>query len=87
MSTRELRVSLDAELADRIEKQVQSGSYRSISELVTEAIRMKVDDDDTLERWLHLEIPAGHAEYLADPSAAIPAESVMDWIKHQRSKG
>ena len=36
------------------------------------------------ERWLRDEVVPGHAEYLADPSQAIPAEDVLSRIKARR---
>ena len=36
------------------------------------------------ERWLCDEVVPGHAEYLADPSKAVPAEDVLSRIKARR---
>ncbi|MCX8255394.1 protein of unknown function [Beijerinckiaceae bacterium RH AL1] len=32
------------------------------------------------ERWLRDEVISGHAEYLADPSKAVPAEDILAHI-------
>jgi hypothetical protein len=41
--------------------------------------------DATLEQWLRDEVIAGHQEYLADPSQAVPVEDVLARIKARRA--
>jgi antitoxin ParD1/3/4 len=38
-----------------------------------------------VEKWLRDEVMAGHEEYLADPSQAVPADAVLQRIKARRT--
>lgn len=40
---------------------------------------------EIVERWLREEVVAGHAEYLADPSKAVPAKDILDRLKRRRA--
>jgi putative addiction module CopG family antidote len=78
---RQFTITLPDELADIVERKVQSGAYASPSEVIGESVRSLVDRDAALETWLREEVLAGHQEYLADPSAGIPAEELLARIK------
>jgi len=41
--------------------------------------------NEAFERWVLEEIVPGHAEYVADPSKAVPAEELLSRIKERRS--
>lgn len=59
-----------------VKKQLESGRYNNVSEVVRAALRMLEDYEDAREKWLREEIPARYAELRDDPSKAIPAEIV-----------
>ena len=40
-----------------------------------------MERDAAIERWLREEVVPGHAEHLADPSKAAPAEELLGRIK------
>ena len=40
---------------------------------------------EIVERWLREEVVAGHAEYLADQSKAVPAKDILDRLKRRRA--
>ena len=40
---------------------------------------------EAVETWLREEVAAGHLEYLADPSKAIPADRILPCIKARRA--
>jgi hypothetical protein len=48
-------------------------------------LRVNPVGDVTLEQWLRDEVIAGHQEYLADPSRAVPVEDVLARIKARRA--
>jgi antitoxin ParD1/3/4 len=52
---------------------------------VSEIVRALLQRDPAVERWLREEVAAGHREYLADPSQAVPADAVLDRIKARRA--
>lgn len=77
-------VSLPAEQASYIDGLVASGTYASASEVVRAGLRALQERDAAVERWLR-EVAVGHAEYLADPSKAVPADQILDRIKARRA--
>ncbi|MEX6506280.1 type II toxin-antitoxin system ParD family antitoxin [Jiella sp. M17.18] len=79
----EFRIVLPDDLAEMAESKVASGDYQSISEVVGDGMRALAERDAAIDRWLLEEVVPGHQEYLADPSAAIPADEILDWIKRR----
>jgi antitoxin ParD1/3/4 len=78
---------LSAEQADYIEAQVRSGAYASASEVLDAGIRALQDRDAGLESWLRQEVAATYDAMQANPSRAVPLDSVFDEIRaHHEAK-
>jgi hypothetical protein len=63
---------------------------REFSNLVArkyDGARAVHERDAAIERWLHEEVMAGHAEYMADPSKGVSADAILDRIKACRTGG
>ena len=86
-STQQFSITLPNEMAEQIEKKVESGAYASVSEVVREGIRTLLDRDIALEKWLREEVVKSLEEYEADPLSAIPAEEVLDRIREKVARG
>lgn len=88
--TQQLSVTLPRELAEQIEKKVESGAYASASEVVSEGVRTLLDRDLSLDQWLRTEVVKGIAEYRTDPSTATPASEIKQRIQemaaHKRGR-
>jgi putative addiction module CopG family antidote len=80
-STQQFSITLPNEMAEQIEKKVESGAYASVSEVVREGIRTLLDRDVALEKWLREEVVPGAAAYRADPSKAIPGDKIKEHIR------
>lgn len=80
-STQQFSITLPHEMAEQVEKKVESGAYASVSEVVREGIRALLDRDVPLEKWLREEAVKSFDEYEADPSSAIPAAQVLPRIQ------
>jgi putative addiction module CopG family antidote len=80
-STQQFSITLPNEMAEQIEKKVESGAYASVSEVVREGIRTLLDRDVALEKWLREEVVKSLEEYEADPSSAIPIEKAKERIR------
>jgi antitoxin ParD1/3/4 len=76
-STQQFSITLPNEMAEEIEKKVESGAYASVSEVVREGIRTLLDRDVALEKWLRTEVVKSLEEYEADPSSGIPADQIL----------
>ena len=83
-TTQQFSITLPHEMAEIVESKVQSGAYASVSEVLRDGVRALMDRDAAVERWLREEVLVGHAEHLADPSKAVPAEDVLARIKSRR---
>jgi antitoxin ParD1/3/4 len=84
-STQQFSITLPHDMAEAVERKVQSGAYASVSEVMRDGVRALIERDAAVERWLREEVISGHAEHLADPSKAIPAEEVLPRIKARRA--
>ncbi|CAH1656453.1 Type II toxin-antitoxin system ParD family antitoxin [Hyphomicrobiales bacterium] len=84
MPTGEMTVTLPPELAKLVEVELVSGRYASMVEVLRDALQALAERDEALEHWLREDIVAGHAEYLADPSAVVAASDVLARVKSRR---
>lgn len=78
-------IDLPAEVAEGLEEKVRLGSYASVQDALIEGARALLQNEADIENWLLREVVAGHAEYLADPPSAIPADAVLDRIRARRA--
>ena len=87
MTRRSLRIDLDTALADRIENEVRAGRFESVDSFLSEAASRMIDADaNAVEEWLKTAVVDGHAEYLEDPSKAVPAELIMQRLREGRGR-
>jgi putative addiction module CopG family antidote len=77
-------ITLTGDVAELVERKLQSGAYASADEVVSEGVRALAERDDGIEKWLREEVIAGHAEYLADPSKGVAADAILDRIRSRR---
>jgi len=85
-TTQQFSITLPHEMADLVERKIKSGAYASVSEVMRDGVRALMERDSAVERWLREEVVAGHAEYLVDPSKAVPAEEILGRIKARRAE-
>jgi antitoxin ParD1/3/4 len=77
-STHQFNIILPRDMAEQVERQVESGAYANVSEVVREGIELLLDREIPLEKWLREEVLESIKEYEADPTSAIPADEIMD---------
>lgn len=86
-STQQFSITLPHEMAEQVERKVNSGGYASASEVMREGIRALLQRDEAIERWLRTDVVAGHQEYLSDPSKAVPSDKIIQRaIERRRSR-
>ena len=73
--------SLPSEQAHYIDRLVSSGTYASGSEVIRAGLRALQERDAAVERWLREEVVPVAAAMQADPSRAIPAETVFGKVR------
>ena len=84
-TTQQFSITLPLEMAEAVERKIKSEGYASVSEVMRDGVRALMERDAAVDRWLREEVVAGHQEYLADPSKAVPAESILGRIKARRT--
>jgi antitoxin ParD1/3/4 len=84
-TTQQFSITLPYDMAEAVEEKVKSGAYATVSEVVRDGVRVLLERDAAIERWLRDEVVAGHAEYLADPSKGVPSGEVRGRIKPRRA--
>jgi putative addiction module CopG family antidote len=84
-TTQQFSITLPHDMAELVERKINSGAYASVSEVMRDGVRALIEREAAVERWLREEVVAGHAEYLADPSKSIPVEEVLSRIKARRA--
>jgi putative addiction module CopG family antidote len=83
-TTQQFSITLPHDMAELVERKIRSGAYASVSEVMRDGVRALMERDVAIERWLREEVVPGHAEYLANPSKAVPAEELLGSIKARR---
>ncbi len=84
-TTQQFSITLSIEMAELVEKKIQSGAYASVSEVVRDGMHALMERDAAVERWLREEVLAGHAEYMADPARGVQADQILARIKGRRA--
>jgi antitoxin ParD1/3/4 len=83
-TTQQFSITLPTDMAHLVEAKIKSGAYATVSEVMRDGVRALLEREAVIEKWLREEVKAGHAEYLADPSKAIPASTILGRIKARR---
>ncbi|MDP3896565.1 MAG: type II toxin-antitoxin system ParD family antitoxin [Mesorhizobium sp.] len=81
-----IKVELPADLAEAMRLKVEAGEYASAGDMLQAGLRSLLESDRALENWLREDVVAGHAEYLANPRKAIPAEDVLAHLRDRRAR-
>ena len=84
-TTEAMTITLPIDMAAVVRDKISSGQYASASEVVRDGLRALIERDAAVEKWLREDVVAGHAEYMADPSKAIPADQILTRIKVRRA--
>ncbi|MFT4074230.1 MAG: type II toxin-antitoxin system ParD family antitoxin [Asticcacaulis sp.] len=84
-TTQQFSITLPNDMATMVNDKISSGAYASVSEVMRDGLRALMERDAALEKWLREEVVAGHAEYLTDPSQAVPADQILARIKARRT--
>ena len=83
-TTQQFSITLPHDMAEMVQRKIDSGAYATVSEVLRDGMRALIDQEAAVERWLREEIVAGHAEYMADPAQGVDAALVLDRIKARR---
>jgi antitoxin ParD1/3/4 len=84
-NTEQFSITLPSDMAKIVKGKINEGRYASVSAVLCDGVRILLERDAAVERWLREEVVAGHREYLADPSKAVPADAVLGRIKQRRA--
>lgn len=80
-------IALGNHYEEFIKRQLDGGRYNNPSEVVRAGLRLLEDYEDGREHWLRQEIPRRLAEIRADPSKAVPVETVFaDLEAHHQAR-
>ena len=66
-----------------IERQVESGRYRSAEDVVSAGLHLLQELYSETDGWLRREIPGRLAEYRLDPSSALPLDNAFASIERE----
>jgi putative addiction module CopG family antidote len=78
MSTsRQLVVTLPAELADMVDRKVASGEYADESAVIADSLTLLQDHKQRMERWLREEVVPACAAFEKNPSVGISASELL----------
>ncbi len=78
--------SLPDAQSEFIDKQVETGTYGSASEVVRAGLRALQERDAVIERWLVEEVVPTYDKMMANPGSGIPAEEVFATIRAHHEK-
>lgn len=86
-STKQLSVTLPVEMADAVMGKVSSGEYASESEVIREALRSLIAQDEALEHWLQHKVLGAFRELENDRSRVLTAAQVREHLTQRRASG
>lgn len=78
--------SLPAVQSQYIDSLVESGTYASGSEVVRAGLRALQERDRVVERWLREDAASAYDSLQADPTRAIPADTVFQSVRTRHAK-
>ena len=55
-STQQFSITLPHDMAEVVERKIQSGAYASVSEVVRDGVRALMERDAAVERWLREDV-------------------------------
>jgi putative addiction module CopG family antidote len=84
-NTQQFSITLPREMADQIDRKIESGDYATVSEVVREGIRALLERDAAVERWLRKEVVKSYDKLKADPTSGIPADKVLPRLRAKRA--
>ncbi len=84
-TTQQFSITLPLEMAEMVERKIQSGAYASVSEVMRDGIRALMERDAAVERWLKEEVVTGHMAHVAEPETGVPADQVLARLKARRT--
>ncbi len=84
-SKQQFSITLPREMAEQIDRKIESGDYATVSEVVREGIRALLERDAAVERWLREEVVRSYDEYKANPASGIPADQILPRLRARRA--
>lgn len=85
-TSRQISVTLPADLADALEEKVRSGQFASKSEAIREGLRALEAQDSTLENWLSQTVGPAYDAIKANPARGIGISSIRARLKTEHDK-
>ncbi len=83
-TTKQLSITLPAELAEMVRAKVSSGEYASDSEVIRDGLRTLAARDRAVESWLMTTVAPAYDAIKADPSCALSADQVLERLAEKR---
>ena len=84
--TRNLTITLPADMARLVREKVAAGDYATESDVVREGLELLLGRDPAFEAWLRTEAAAAYDAHVADPSRALSIEDVRRNLNALRSR-
>lgn len=72
-----LTVTLPGEMADLVRAKVASGEFATETDVVERGLKVLVEQDLAIDRWLHEQVAPAYDAYKADPSSAQSLDDVF----------
>lgn len=85
-TSRQISVTLPADLADALEQKVRSGQFASKSEAIREGLRALEAQDSSLENWLIQTVGPSYDAIKANPARGIGLSNVRARLKAEHDK-
>ena len=83
-TTKQLSITLPAELAEMVRAKVSSGEYASDSEVIRDGLRTLAARDRAVESWLLNTVAPAYDAIKADPSRALTGDQVLERLAEKR---
>jgi len=76
-ASRQLTVTLPAQLAEMVDRKVASGEYADESAVIVDSLAVLQDQQHKMERWLREEVVRACVAFKANPANGISATELL----------
>jgi len=74
-------ISLPSDLTSYIDPRVKAGDYALASEVIRAGSMALKERDETVERWLQMQVASSFDAMLLDPARAVPVDDAFSRVR------
>jgi Arc/MetJ-type ribon-helix-helix transcriptional regulator len=82
----EFNVTLPADLTEKVEGWVNAGTYQSVTDAISDGVRMLAEREEAVEKWLQDEVVPAYDAFIESGEQPIDADDILPRIHARRAR-